>query len=343
MHFASARHRPPPPLRHGGGGGRGDRCGRPPCCWRRPPRGRCRPPPSPDRAGLRRAADTSGRHDDVGRPKIISAADGDGDAGNFRGAAADGGAPVASRPPATATIAGGAAAPPFAPPPPRRHAAPYSAWWPTPPCAVRSLRSRHACLGRSLPPRPPHRRSFCRPPPHHCVLRWPRRPWRRPPRRRRPLPRLPPPRTHCPALATRVAMSDACRSHAALCTGDDPPAHGAGAGACATTAPVGVGGSATADAGAAAGGVGGGRAAADARDATTCATATAPGVCPAARSTTWLSAPLVDQPSLIRGFGIRHFWLHSDIIHIPSHSLWIEYLTRPYSRYALEWHGCATK
>jgi len=32
----------------------------------------------------------------------------------------------------------------------------------------------------------------------------------------------------------------------------------------------------------------------------------------------------------IRGFGIRHFWLHEDIIHIPSHALWIEYSTRLY-------------
>ena len=29
-----------------------------------------------------------------------------------------------------------------------------------------------------------------------------------------------------------------------------------------------------------------------------------------------------------RGFGIRHFWLHYYISHIPSHALWIEYLTR---------------
>jgi len=52
-------------------------------------------------------------------------------------------------------------------------------------------------------------------------------------------------------------------------------------------------------AGAAVDGVGSDSAAADARDATACATAAAPGVCPAARCSTWLSAPLVDQPSLI--------------------------------------------
>jgi len=46
-------------------------------------------------------------------------------------------------------------------------------------------------------------------------------------------------------------------------------------------------------------GVGGDSAAAAARDAFTCATATAPGVCSAARCSTWLSAPLVDQPSVI--------------------------------------------
>jgi len=53
------------------------------------------------------------------------------------------------------------------------------------------------------------------------------------------------------------------------------------------------------DTGAAVDGVGGDSAAATARDTTACATATAPGVCPAARCSTWLSAPLVDQPSLI--------------------------------------------
>jgi len=35
-------------------------------------------------------------------------------------------------------------------------------------------------------------------------------------------------------------------------------------------------------------------------------------------------------PVITMGFGIRHFWLHLDIILIPSHALWIEYLTRSY-------------
>ena len=94
-------------------------------------------------------------------------------------------------------------------------------------------------------------------------------------------------------------MSDARRSNAALCAADETSARSAVAGAGAATAPVGEGEAATADAGAPADGVGGAVDAADARDATACATATAPGVCPAARCSTWLSAPLVDQPSLI--------------------------------------------
>jgi len=94
-------------------------------------------------------------------------------------------------------------------------------------------------------------------------------------------------------------MSDARRSNAALGAVEDPPALSAEAGAGAPTAPVGEGGAATVDAGAAVDGVGGDSDAATARDTTACATATAPGVCPAARCSTWLSAPLVDQPSLI--------------------------------------------
>jgi len=110
---------------------------------------------------------------------------------------------------------------------------------------------------------------------------------------------MPPPLVHDPALATRVTMSDARRSNAALGAVDGPPALTAAAGAGAPTAPVGEGGAASVDAGAAVDGVGGDSAAATARDTTACATATAPGVCPAARCSTWLSAPLVDQPSLI--------------------------------------------
>jgi len=94
-------------------------------------------------------------------------------------------------------------------------------------------------------------------------------------------------------------MSDARCRIAARGLVADPPALGAEAGAGAPSAPVGEGGAATADAGEAVDEVGGNRASAAARDATACAMATAPGVCPAARCSTWLSAPLVDQPSLI--------------------------------------------
>jgi len=96
-------------------------------------------------------------------------------------------APVASRPPAASTIAGGAAAPPFAPPFPAPPRSAVQRWW------RRRLRSRHACLGRPLLPRPPRRRSIFCLPRHHRVLRRPWRPWRRPPRFRRPLPRVLPP------------------------------------------------------------------------------------------------------------------------------------------------------
>ena len=109
---------------------------------------------------------------------------------------------------------------------------------------------------------------------------------------------MPPLLGHDPSLATRVTMSDArCRT-AAPGEVDDPPTLGAEGEAGAPTAPVGEGGAATADAGEAVDGVGSSRAAAAVRDATACATATAPGVCPTTGCSTWLSAPLVDQPSL---------------------------------------------
>jgi len=173
------------------------------------------------------------------------------------------------------------------------HPAPLSAWWRWRP------RLRPTYLGRPPPLWPRLWRGFRRPPRRRRLLWQLRRAPHHPPARCRPLSRVPPTLGHDPVVATRVTMSDARRRTAVLGSVEEPPAHCAGARAAAATASVGVGGAVSATAGAAADRVSGGRAATAPRDTSACATATAPGVCPAARCSTWLSAPLVDRPSQI--------------------------------------------